>query len=110
MTAQAKVYQEVINENLDNPLIQPIGDELNGIYFCLHAGLTDEERKMPKFLLPKGGSILQAYNVIQWNCLNLKKIDPLKLRPFLGYQPVEIIRKTLKHTTQRAKMILHRPL
>ena len=110
MTAQAKVYQTVINENLDNPLIRPIGDELNNISFCLHAGLTDEERKMPQFLLPKGGSILQAYNVIQWNCLNLKKIDLLKLRPYLGYQPVKIICKTLKNTTQRAKMILHHPM
>ena len=80
---------------------------MNDILFHLHAGLTDEEREMPKFLLPKGGSILQAYNVIQWNCLNLRKIDPLKLRPYLGYQPVEIICKTLKNTTQRAKMILH---
>ena len=72
MTAQAKIYKEVINENLDNPLICPIGDELNNILFCLHAGLTDEERERPKFLLPKGGSILQAYNIIQWNCLNQK--------------------------------------
>ena len=65
---------------------------------------------MPKFLLPKGGSMLQAYNVIAWNCLNLKEINPLKLRPFLGCQPFEIIQKTLKYTTQRTKMILHRPL
>ena len=85
MTAQAKIYQEVINGNLDNPLIQPIGDELNNNSFCLHAGLTDEEKQMPKFLLPKDGSMLQAYNVIAWNCLNLKKINPLKLCPFLDY-------------------------
>ena len=65
---------------------------------------------MPKILLPKGGSILQAYNVIAWSHLNLKKINPLKLRPFLGYRPVEIISKTLKHTTQRDKMILHCPM
>ena len=67
MTAQAKVYQTVINENLDNHLIHPMGDELNDISFRLHAGLSEEEREMPKFLLPKGGSILQAYNIIQWN-------------------------------------------
>ena len=35
-------------------------------------------------------------------------MDPLKLPPYLRYRPVEIICKTLKNTTQRAKVILHR--
>lgn len=58
MSAQAKIYHEVIKDNLDNPLIWPGCDELNNISFCLHVGLSNEEKEMPTFLLPKGGPMM----------------------------------------------------
>ena len=35
--------------------------------------------------------------------------DPEKLRPYLGYLPLQVIRETLKRTTQSAKAIVHFP-
>jgi hypothetical protein len=39
------------------------------------------------------------------------KAEELELiQPYLGYQPLEVIRQTLLHTTQLAKAIVHAPL
>jgi len=38
------------------------------------------------------------------------KIDPKKLRPFLGWRPLEVLKRTLECTTQLARMTIRTPL
>jgi hypothetical protein len=42
--------------------------------------------------------------------VNHKEIDPKKVQPFLGYRPLEIVKKTLECTTQLARMQIEFPL
>ena len=35
--------------------------------------------------------------------------DPEKIRPYLGYQPIQVVRETLKRTTRAAKAIIRLP-
>ena len=47
---------------------------------------------MPMMLLPKDGTLLQAYGAIAWHRVDYKKLNPHKLCLFLGYQPTQIIK------------------
>ena len=45
-----------------------------------------------------------------WHRVIHKDIDPVLIRPYLGWRPVNIIKKTLAKTTQMARMIIRQPL
>ena len=45
-----------------------------------------------------------------WHRIHYPNVDPQKLRKYLGYRPVDIILKTLQHTTQAARTVMHHPL
>ena len=45
-----------------------------------------------------------------WHRVMYSDVDPYKLRPFLGFRPVEVVKKTLEHTTQLAKSSIRYPL
>ena len=45
-----------------------------------------------------------------WHRVTHQAIDPRLLRPYLGWRPIDIIKKTLLRTTQMAHMILRTPL
>ena len=51
-----------------------------------------------------------TYAVRSWHCINHQQVDPRKLQPFLGWCPLEVIKKTLDCTTQLAKMTIRYPL
>ena len=45
-----------------------------------------------------------------WHRVIHKDLDPEILRPYLGYRPLKIIKKTIQATTQLAKMIIRYPM
>ena len=45
-----------------------------------------------------------------WHRVIYQNIDPRLLRPYLGYRPLKIVKKTLDKTTQMAKMIIRHPM
>ena len=53
---------------------------------------------------------IHANLIKAWHRVIHKDIDPKKVQPFLGYRPLEIIKKTLECTTQLARMQIKFPL
>ena len=45
-----------------------------------------------------------------WHRVIHQDIDPMHLRPYLGWRPVKVIKKTLNKTTQMARMITRAPM
>ena len=45
-----------------------------------------------------------------WHRVIHKDINPNLLRPYLGYRPLDITKKTLDRTTQMARMIIRQPM
>ena len=45
-----------------------------------------------------------------WHRAIPKEIDPKLFRPYLGYRPLNVIKKTLQKTTQMAKMTIRHPM
>ena len=45
-----------------------------------------------------------------WHRVIYQDIDPRLLRPYLGWRPVDVVKKTLAKTTQMAKMIIRHPM
>ena len=45
-----------------------------------------------------------------WHRVIYKDIDPSLLRPYLGYRPLDVFKKTLTKTTQMARMIIKHPM
>lgn len=45
-----------------------------------------------------------------WHRVVHKDIDPKHLIPYLGFRPLDIIKRTLDVTTQLAKMVIRYPL
>src|SRR5687767_2135247 len=52
----------------------------------------------------------QVYATSTWHRVIHQNIDPMHLRPYLGWRPLPIIKKTLENTTQMARMIIRHPL
>ena len=52
----------------------------------------------------------RLFAVASWHHVVHKQLDPVQLRPFLGYAPTEVVKRTLQRTTQMAKMIIRAPL
>ena len=50
------------------------------------------------------------YATTAWHRVIHNQIDPRKLRPFLGFRPKRVIKRTLEKTTQMARMSLRHPL
>jgi hypothetical protein len=44
-----------------------------------------------------------------WHRVLHKELDAQKLRAFLGFRPIDIVRKTLANTTQMARLIIRYP-
>ena len=51
-----------------------------------------------------------AFLMKSWHRVIHKDIDPEKIRPYLGYRPLHIVKKTLEKTTQLAKMVIRNPM
>jgi hypothetical protein len=51
-----------------------------------------------------------SYAVRSWHRIFYDQVDPKKLRPFLGWRPLEVIKRTLECTTQLARMTIRTPL
>ena len=51
-----------------------------------------------------------VYATKAWHRIIHKEIDPRKLRPYLGWKPLHVVKKTLERTTQMAKMSIRHPL
>ena len=45
-----------------------------------------------------------------WHKVIYQDIDPRSLRPYLGWRPLKVVKKTLERTTQMAKMIIRHPM
>ena len=52
----------------------------------------------------------RAYAMATWHRVVHKNIDPKHLIPYLGFRPLDIVKKTLDVTTQLAKMVIRYPL
>ena len=64
------------------------------------------------FCSTKQGKTFDAFSfaVRSWHRVVYKDIDPKKVQPFLGWRPLEVVKNTLQHTTQLARMSLRAPL
>jgi len=96
----------------DDPLLQKLAtnENLRHICFSQNIELTDIEKEMPAILLPNNDPVIQAFAAKHWHRIHPTKLEPAKIRPFLAWRPVNIIAKTLKHTTQLARMSIYHPL
>ena len=45
-----------------------------------------------------------------WHRVIHREIDPRQLRPYLGWRPLHVVKKTLERTTQMARMSIRQPL
>ena len=100
-------------ENFANdPLINPerFGVDIRNISFSFHVELNETEQTMPSLLLKSNDTIVRACKAQLWHCIIPSKIQAAKIRPFLAFQPIEIVQKTLQHTTQLAKLVVKHPL
>ena len=52
----------------------------------------------------------QVLATTSWHRVVHEDIDPMHLRPYLGWRPASVFRRTLRKTTQVAKMIFKAPL
>jgi Reverse transcriptase (RNA-dependent DNA polymerase) len=52
----------------------------------------------------------RVFAVASWHRVLHQNLDPTQIQPYLGFAPIEVIKKTLERTTQMAKMILRAPL
>ncbi|HYX14539.1 MAG TPA: hypothetical protein VE944_09245, partial [Nostoc sp.] len=52
----------------------------------------------------------QVLATTSWHRVIHEEIDPMYIRPFLGYRPVSVVKATLEKTTQMAKMIIRTPM
>jgi Reverse transcriptase (RNA-dependent DNA polymerase) len=52
----------------------------------------------------------RVFAVASWHRVLHQNLDPKQIQPYLGFAPIEVIKKTLERTTQMAKMILRAPL
>jgi hypothetical protein len=50
------------------------------------------------------------YATKSWHRVVYQNVDPMKIQPFLGWRPLDIIKKTLDNTTQLARMVIRLPL
>ena len=83
---------------------------MTSLAFQTHCDLTPEEKDMPLFLLPKENSFIAAYRGQLHHRRNARKQKPEIFCPFLGFWTINIIKKTLEHTTQLAQMVINQPL
>ena len=51
-----------------------------------------------------------AFAVKSWHRVLYDKIDPKKVQPYLGFRPIDVIKATLKNTTQLARMVIRYPM
>ena len=72
--------------------------------------MTPEETTLPSVLHPKVDRDIHSYAVKSWHRILHKDLDPQKLCPFIGFRPLEIVCKTLKNTTQLARLIIRYPM
>ena len=57
-------------------------------------------------------SLMESYVLATatWHRVIHKDIDPALLRPYLGWRPLKIVKRTLARATQMARMIIRQPL
>jgi hypothetical protein len=68
--------------------------------------LTEEEETLPPQLLHKEDRTVYTFAMKSWHRVLHKELDAQKLRAFLGFRPIDIVRKTLANTTQMARLII----
>jgi hypothetical protein len=59
---------------------------------------------------PSYSSKVNLATLKPWHRVVYPNVDPQKLQPFLAYHPLDIVKKTLEHTTQMAKSSIRYPL
>ena len=76
-----------------------------------------EELGLPPLEDPKPGNPMFgpgfdtfAYATSTWHRVIHDQIDPQEVVPYLGRRPLEVVKQTLKHTTQLAEMIIRSPM
>src|SRR5687767_4121920 len=52
----------------------------------------------------------QVYATSTWHRVIHQNIDPMHLRPYLGWRPLSVVKRTLENMTQMARMIIRHPL
>jgi hypothetical protein len=52
----------------------------------------------------------QVFATATWHKVIYQNIDPRSLRPYLGWRPTKVVKKTLDRTTQMARMIIRHPM
>src|SRR5687768_3096974 len=52
----------------------------------------------------------QVFATSTWHRVIHQNIDPMQLRPYLGWRPLSVVKRTLENTTQMARMIIRHPL
>ena len=80
-----------------------------------YSEITGSEKTVPEYYgyppLPEEGEQHDTFDsyahaVASWHRILHDQLDPEKVTLYLAYQPLEVVRNTLKYTTQLAKMII----
>ena len=93
----------------DDPILSTKIDLRKILFTNQQYHLTEEEELLPSNLLHNEDMTVNAYATKTWHRTLHKDLDPQKLRPFLGFRPIDIVRKTLSNTTQYARLIIRYP-
>jgi hypothetical protein len=93
----------------DDPILSTKIDLRRILFTNQQYHLTEEEESMPQQLLHQEDQTIQAFAMKSWHRVLHKDLDAQKLRPFLAFRPIDIVRKTLANTTQMARLIIRYP-
>ena len=94
----------------DDPILSTKIDLRRILFTNQQYHLTEEEELLPSNLLHTEDKTAHAFAVKSWHRTMHKDLDAQKLRPFLAFRPLDIVRKTLSNTTQMARLIIRYPL
>ena len=93
-------------------------DEYDGFYDGYPASdthIVTPEVDFPALFSTKDSSVIGTFDsrvfaVASWHRVLHQNLDPKQIQPYLGFAPLQVIKKTLERTTQMAKMIIRAPL
>jgi hypothetical protein len=101
-------FLEILETHTDaNDPILSMQIDLRRILFTNQQyNLTEEEESLPPKLLHKEDTTVHAFAMKSWHRILHKDLDAQKLRAFLGFRLIDIVRKPLSNTMQMARLII----
>ena len=110
-------YDDYGTDDIDDADLHIFLSNLSFLQLTGHEDIDTEEMSLPPiepvespYAMYNDTYDSYAFAVTSWHRVLHDNLDPKEIQPYLGYRPLDIIKKTLKQTTQMAKMIYRAPL